>query len=130
MPKNILVFDRKTGQFTLKNIDTLKDMQNIVGGLIQPVSIKDDDKGSIDIVVNEEGLILGLPLTVMSEDKELMLVGNFFIARASYSTGEYINLTKKDIDWINKLPVKKLLFKTETKQLEEYYVLIIPNPYV
>jgi hypothetical protein len=128
MPKKVMIFDRKTGQFEIKKIDTLKDMQNIVGGLIQPVTIKDDDNGGIDIVGNEEGLLMDLPLTAMSEDKVIMLVGPLFFARVSYAQGEYINLTPQDIEWISKLPVRKMYFR-KNNIMEENYVLIIPNPY-
>lgn len=47
------------------DISTLRDMQNLVGGYIEFVHIK----GEETLIVNEEGLIFGLPFN--SEASEL-----------------------------------------------------------
>ncbi len=101
----VVVFNQETGEMEPKTISGLKDMQNIVGGLIEPVRIFEDDYGCIDAIVNEEGLLIDLPLSALSEEKSIHLVGPIFFARASYSQGDYVNLKPGDIKMLNKLSV-------------------------
>ena len=64
----------------IQEIDgTLQSMQNIVGGLIEPIYIND-----VAIVVNEEGKLIGLPANrfVRRESWEDILCGTFFICYA------------------------------------------------
>jgi hypothetical protein len=42
---------------------SLKQMQDMVGGLVQRVSVRVDGR-TRDMIVNEEGLILGLPFNI------------------------------------------------------------------
>lgn len=81
------------GQF-----ETLKDMQAIVEGHIELVSLAHE----IDMWVNEEGLLEELPLNVvMIKDGQVIqyIVGNVFFASHD-SHGESISLNSFQKKWI------------------------------
>ena len=74
--------------------DTLKSMQEVVGGWIEEYMPFDDD---VALVVNEEGKINGLPLNraIRSEDGSLqdIIAGPFFICSAPVESESYQSLT-------------------------------------
>ena len=74
--------------------DTLKSMQEVVGGWIEEYMPFDDD---VALVVNEEGKINGLPLNraIRSEDGSLqdIMAGPFFICSAPVESESYQSLT-------------------------------------
>ena len=74
--------------------DTLKSMQEVVGGWIEEYVPFDDD---VALVVNEEGKINGLPLNraIRSEDGSLqdIIAGPFFICSAPVESESYQSLT-------------------------------------
>ena len=74
--------------------DTLKSMQEAVGGWIEEYMPFDDD---VALVVNEEGKINGLPLNraIRSEDGSLqdIIAGPFFICSAPVESESYQSLT-------------------------------------
>lgn len=87
-----------SGKYEIVEIeDNYKELQEIVGGLIEFVSIGD----GIDIVINEEGKIMGLEpnfiATALFDFKDL-LVGDAIIVGVDYSTGETISLTDAQIE--------------------------------
>lgn len=72
----IVLWCRVGKQPELLKIDgSLKSMQNLVGGLIEPVYCFDDDKAVL--LCNEEGLILQLPLNRKINGH--FIFGDFFI---------------------------------------------------
>jgi hypothetical protein len=78
---------------------TLKAQQEIVGGLIQPLNIEDNERGMLSVVVNEEGLIMGLPFNrrVRISDQFITdLYGDYYIARWN-AEGEIVDLTDSDL---------------------------------
>ena len=80
----------------IKNdLDTL---QEIVGGLIEIVSLPN----GIDIILNEEGKITGLPFNRMLPkeffETEDVLCGNLILASCNEETGETISLTDEQIE--------------------------------
>ena len=73
--------------------DTLKSMQEVVGGWIEEYMPFDDDAA---IVCNEEGKMMGLPLNraVKDEDGRVMdiICGDFFICYAPIESEEFLSL--------------------------------------
>lgn len=88
----------------VEHVDGLKDMQAIVGGLIEPVNLWEDDTGGVSLYMNEEGLMYDLPLNVLATDmatrtykQPFHLVGNGFLSRFEFETGETVSLTDDDL---------------------------------
>lgn len=70
----ILVIEPYKEPYQLKVEHTLKNLQNIVGGLIEYIELEHN----VDLICNEEGKILGLPLNrKVGYD---VICGTFFIA--------------------------------------------------
>lgn len=92
----------------------LKAMQEIVGGLIEPVPLYEDPE--VCLVCNEEGKLLGLPynraLKDMDGDIYDIVQGTFFLAQTD--EGEMISLSEEQI-------------KTFTKIYSQEMVLTIPK---
>ena len=99
----VLTFDPLIGSMQIKDLKGLKEMQAVVGGLIESTSIYDEN---IDIVVNEEGLMHDFTISVVDQNKKPLLVGPLFFARVDHMKGEYVDLTDEDIRKIKSL--KKL----------------------
>lgn len=78
---------------TLDIDNTLEAMQGVVGGLIEMVPLAPH----IDIVCNEEGKLLSLPLNRMHPQGHDVICGDMFISRSN-AEGETVSLTKKDIE--------------------------------
>lgn len=75
--------------------DSLRDMQNLVGGYIEEYSPFDDD---VAIVCNDEGKIKGLPLNRAIYDQENgelldVIAGSFFLVSAPYETDSFQSLS-------------------------------------
>lgn len=79
----------------LKIPHTLKDMQKVVGGLIECVKLEHN----IDLICNDEGKLLNLELNrVLGND---VIAGTFFIA--GQHKGETISLSRKQIKKYKKI---------------------------
>ena len=84
----------------LKEIDgSLKSMQEIVGGLIQPIYLFDDD--SVVLVCNDEGKVMNLPLNrgLRDEDGQIydIVSGTFFVCGAPGDSDHFATLTPEQI---------------------------------
>lgn len=93
----VLVFEPEKEPY-VKEIDgSLKSMQKIVDGLIETVSLPQDDE--FLLIVNEEGLLLELPWNRFF-GREEPICGTAFICRDGYSVpdcdGEMISLTDEE----------------------------------
>ena len=81
-------------QPTIMQVDSLdlKTMQGLVGGHIELVRLDD----GIDLWINEEGLLKGLPhnrVFTRADGVEFPIVGDAFIAGSNEEDGETIGLT-------------------------------------
>lgn len=76
--------------------DTLEAKQEFVGGIIQCISLTDE----IDIILNDEGKLMGLPFNRVWRDKNGnildILVGNIFACRHDYD-GNFTSILEDDI---------------------------------
>lgn len=85
----ILVVEPNKEPYVLKVEHTLKNLQQIVGGLIEFVELEPN----ADLICNEEGKINGLELNrIVGND---IIAGTFFIA--GQHQGETISLSRKQI---------------------------------
>lgn len=84
---------------------TLEQAQEAVGGYVETMSrIKSPFRShvTIDAYVNEEGLIIGLPIyfAVMDEYGVRPFAGNIVFIGANDRTGDWVPLTDEEIDFI------------------------------
>lgn len=80
--------------------NTLKDMQEMVGGLIDRVPTFFSEENSYDFVFNDEGKMMGLPLNRYIFEKKDAIAGNFMVVKGDDSIGEYINIEDEEIDFL------------------------------
>lgn len=74
--------------------DSLEEMQEVVGGLIEVADILDDD---VAIICNEEGKLIGLPPNRVLEDTDGqimdILYGTFFLVSAPMDSDTFESLS-------------------------------------
>lgn len=86
------------GQLTITAFADLADYQRAVGGYIETVELED---GRHDLIVNEEGLIIGLPLNPLaSMIGRRPLVGNAVLVGFNPRSGENLDV---DEELVNKI---------------------------
>lgn len=78
--------------------DSLKTMQDIVGGLIQPIYLDDP----VALVCNDEGKLMNLPANRGLRDKDGQIYdivfGTFFLCGAPPDSDHFISLTPEQIE--------------------------------
>lgn len=84
--------------------DSLKVMQEIVGGLIQPIYPFDDP---VALVCNDEGKLMNLPANRGLRDKDGQMYdivfGTFFLCGAPADSDHFTSLTTEQIEQYQKL---------------------------
>lgn len=111
----ILVIEPYKEPYQLKVEHTLKNLQNIVGGLIEYIELEHN----VDLICNEEGKILGLPLNRKVEYD--VICGTFFIA--GQHKGETISLSRKQIK-----KYKKIFKLDNNKNMAQFiYNILLKN---
>lgn len=77
---------------------SLKSMQNIVGGLIQPIYLDD----SVVLVCNDEGKLMNLPANRGLRDKDGQICdivfGTFFLCGAPGDSDHFTSLTQEQTE--------------------------------
>jgi len=81
---------------------TLKEMQDAVGGLIEPVDVFEDEDGRVSMYVNEEGLYLCEPTLILTTElySDHVINGPVVFSRCRWSDGETVPLTREDVEKI------------------------------
>lgn len=78
--------------------DSLKEMQGIVGGLIQPIYLGD----SVVLICNDEGKLMNLPANrgLRDENGQMcdIIFGTFFLCGAPADTDHFTSLTPEQIE--------------------------------
>ncbi len=123
--KVILVEVGKDPQ-VIEIVNSLKAKQEIVGGRIQVVPTFFSDKDTYDFIMNEEWIIENLPLNRQIWNKEGAIGGTFLVVKADDNTGEFIDMTEEDSQFLikqieEKCPpyhVEKQIFNEEVEQEE------------
>ena len=84
---------------------TLEEMQGAVGGLIDMafcIPSHERETVTIDFYVNEEGLMIGLPIVLGINTRPgyvMPVAGNILICGSVDATGESVSLTMEEIEW-------------------------------
>jgi len=109
MPRAVIL--KASGEIRVENLNDLGDYQKAVGGLIEIVHIPETKtREAADLVLNEEGLLLGLERNHLAE-KILtdhvgalchILVGDGFVIGVDVDEGEFTDAPDWVIDWANK----------------------------
>ena len=76
--------------------NTLKDKQELVGGIIECVPTFFSKENSYDFITNEEGKIEGLPYNRFVYDKQDVIAGDFLVIKTDESTGEFITIDEEE----------------------------------
>ena len=88
---------------THPGIPSLQVMQDAVGGLIEPVMLWDDEEGSVDMYVNEEGLYMCEPtMVLMQEWGPQVIHGPVIFSRIRYRDGENVGLSFEDVKRVSR----------------------------
>lgn len=78
--------------------DPLKEMQGIVGGLIQPIYLDD----SVVLICNDEGKLMNLPANrgLRDENGQMcdIIFGTFFLCGAPADSDHFTSLTPEQIE--------------------------------
>ena len=78
--------------------DSLKEMQGIVGGLIQPIYLDD----SVVLICNDEGKLMDLPANrgLRDENGQMcdIIFGTFFLCGAPADSDHFTSLTPEQIE--------------------------------
>lgn len=97
---DVLILEPNKQPYTKTIANDLKSCQEIVGGYIEAVTLKD---GSI-MIVNEDGKIMGLPfcrdLNVIGHND--FIVGNAFICNGN-DEGDFTSLEESQIELYTKI---------------------------
>jgi len=93
------IIDRKFGMHD--GVPSLEKMQEVVGGYIEtalrcPSPTRKNI--SVDAYVNEEGLMIGLPIDHVRMTDRSYLAGNIIITGADERTGDTVAVTKEEIN--------------------------------
>ena len=91
----VLVIKPNEEPHQVKIPHTLKDMQNVVGGLVEYVQLEHN----VDLICNDEGKLLNLELNRLVGND--IIAGTFFIA--GQLNGETISLSRKQIKKYRKI---------------------------
>ena len=88
----------------VRDIDgSLKSMQEIVGGLIQPIYLDD----SVALICNDEGKLMNLPANRGLRDKARQIYdivfGTFFLCGTPADSDHFTSLTPEQIEQYQKL---------------------------
>ena len=83
--------------------DSLTTMQQIVGGLIQPIYLDD----SVALVCNDEGKLMDLPANrgLRNKDGQIydIVFGTFFLCGAPADSDHFTSLTQEQIEQYRKM---------------------------
>ena len=83
--------------------DSLTTMQQIVGGLIQPIYLDD----SVALICNDEGKLMNLPANrgLRDEDGQMydIVFGTFFLCGAPADSDHFTSLTQEQIEQYRKM---------------------------
>lgn len=106
----------------VRDIDgSLKSMQEIVGGLIQPIYLDD----SVALICNDEGKLMNLPANRGLRDKDRqsydIVFGTFFLCGTPADSDHFTSLTPEQIE-----QYQKLFYTPETFLGMDGHIVCIP----
>ena len=97
----ILVVEPLTAPYEKEIAGGLESMQAVIGGYIQAIYPFEDEE--LALICNEEGKLLGLPLNraLVDGDGRVydVVVGPFFLCRASADSEDFEGLTEEQVEF-------------------------------
>lgn len=101
--------------------DSLKAMQGIVGGLIQPIYLDD----SVALVCNDEGKLMNLPANrgLRDENGQMydIIFGAFFLCGAPADSDHFTSLTMEQIE-----RYQKIFYTPEMFSVMDGHIVCLP----
>lgn len=88
--------------FIMEVEDELQNLQSLVGGRIEVMTIHTKDNRSIDFIFNEEGKFLfetPNKMVIFKDGFFDYIMGNIIVVAADEETGEFTSLTDEEIWW-------------------------------
>lgn len=96
----VIIVEPKKEPYMKEIYNTLRDKQEIVGGLIQCVSSFFSSKTNYDFIVNEEGKMEDLPKNRIIWDGSEIIRGNMIVAKVDDSICDYVSLSDEEINYL------------------------------
>lgn len=99
--------------FVIEFEDELQNYQALVGGRIDSMTIKEDEKRSVDLVFNDDFLYLFEEVNrtvIFKNGNYVKIKGNFLCVIADEETGDYVDMTDEEVTkYLSFLKDEKLL---------------------
>ena len=99
-PEKIKVIIIEKEPYSKEIYNTLRNKQEIVGGLIQCVSSFLSDEINCDFILNDEGKIIDLPKNRVIWNGEEIVHGNMIVAKVDDSIGDFVTLSDDEITYL------------------------------
>lgn len=100
----VIIIEKQKQPYAKEIYNTLRNKQEIVGGLIQCVSSFLSDKINCDFIINEEGKIIDLPENRAIWNGKEIVHGDMIVAKVDDNIGDFVTLSDDEIEYlINKI---------------------------
>ena len=115
--------------------NTLESMQQVVGGLIEPIAIAQFEQNgvhyNVELVCNEEGKLQNLDYMAFIDYGDSFcwydeIMGDFFIALANTDSGEFESIP----EWLYKILDECFTHTNYNEFINDYQVLYIEVEYI
>ena len=96
----VIIIETQKEPYSKEIYNTLRNKQEIVGGLIQCVSSFLSDETNCDFILNDEGKIIDLPKNRVIWNGEEIVHGNMIVAKVDDSIGDFVTLSDDEITYL------------------------------
>jgi len=96
----VIIIETQKEPYSKEIYNTLRNKQEIVGGLIQCVSSFLSDEINCDFILNDEGKIIDLPKNRVIWNGEEIVHGNMIVAKVDDSIGDFVTLLDDEITYL------------------------------
>ena len=96
----VIIIETQKEPYSKEIYNTLRNKQEIVGGLIQCVSSFLLDEINCDFILNDEGKIIDLPKNRVIWNGEEIVHGNMIVAKVDDSIGDFVTLSDDEITYL------------------------------
>lgn len=96
----VIIIETQKEPYSKEIYNTLRNKQEIVGGLIQCVSSFLSDEINCDFILNDEGKIIDLPKNRVIWNGEEIVHGNMIVAKVDDSIGDFVTLSDDEITYL------------------------------
>lgn len=96
----VIIIETQKEPYSKEIYNTLRNKQEIVGGLIQCVSSFLSDEINCDFILNDEGKIIDLPKNRVIWNGEEIVHGNMIVAKVDDNIGDFVTLSDDEITYL------------------------------